>query len=157
MKSKKVGNEGKKLRPTIKVLEEEIKRLKEEITSKKEKLMEEIIYNFFSKLNSEKYGYLMDTIASANYLFAQKKEVPKEYNTFLLFTNVFLLCCKDFGVEQILPIGKEFVITKMEAVKKYKYFGEPFKDKERKRVTVVFPGWKYKNKIISLPTVKEIK
>jgi hypothetical protein len=157
MKSKKVVEEGK-LKPTIKILEDEIKKLKEEMAAKEEKIREEVIYNFFSKLNSEKYGYLMDAIASANYLFMQKKESGKEpNNTFLLFTNVFLSCCKDLGVEQILPIGKELVITKADAVKKYKYFGEPFKSNERKKVTVVFPGWKYKDRIISLPTVKEIK
>lgn len=118
--------------------------------------------NFFSALNSEKYGYILDglfsTKAGLDELRRQKYELPLEINGLSILIRKLIQFVKDSGINPVKHIGDKMMV-KSQDIENYIYLGSPFEmDSEEKQVEIISPGWIYEEKEIqvSRPTIKEI-
>lgn len=117
------------------------------------------IVSFYTNMNSEVYGNLLDSIELVDRrLVLLKENKVKVMPQLLPLTIVFKQLSKfirDSGITAIDTTGREFS-AEAEELAEYTYIGDPFSYAgEKKKVTVEKPGWKYGNIIISLPTVRE--
>lgn len=114
-----------------------------------------------SMLNSEKYGYILDLLLSAQAgfrLLRKKGPVPFEIKSVQSLTRRLMEFVEDCGILPMLEIGEQLTV-KANELDGYSYDGTPFTGPdERKRVEVVSPGWSVPEKeiVISYPRVKEI-
>lgn len=114
-----------------------------------------------SMLNSEKYGYILDLLISAQDGFRQLKKkgpIPFEIKNVQSLTRRLIEFVNDCGIEQMLEIGEQLTVQANE-LDGYSYDGTPFVGSDEiKRVEVVSPGWNIPEKeiVISYPRVKEI-
>ena len=114
-----------------------------------------------SMLNSEKYGYILDLLLSAQHGFRQlrkKGPIPFEIKSIQSLTRRLMEFVEDCGIVQILEIGERVSVQAGE-LDGYSYEGTPFTGPDEiKRVEVISPGWSVPEKdiVISYPRVKEI-
>lgn len=116
---------------------------------------------FFSKLNSEKYGCILDGLLAArkgmDTLKKNQFELPMELNGLFIMVKKLIQFVKDSHIE---PMMKVDTLKKVHAaeIEFCNYEGTPFQNRiEEKVVKVVSPGWIYRDKEvqISRPKVKE--
>lgn len=119
---------------------------------------EEAINNFFTSLNSERYGCLLDSTLT---VFARLQELrrarfrmPPELMGVNILVKNFYAFVKESGFEPIRELGEVFLAS-AEELAYASYTGTPFIGEEKKRVEVVRPGWKKGEVIISRPVVRE--
>ena len=117
------------------------------------------IASFYTSMNSDAYGHLLDSIELVDRRLAALKEnkvkIPPQLLPLTIVFKQLLNFIKDSGIEPIDTTGREFS-TEVENLAEYTYIGEPFHYAgEKKDVIVEKPGWKYEDTIISLPTVRE--
>lgn len=119
--------------------------------------------DFFAKLNSEKYGCILDELLIVNKgIDGLKKngvEIPIEINGLLIMVKKLIQFVRDSHIEPVMKVGaiREVIAADVEFCD---YEGTPFSTpEEKKNVKVVSPGWIYKDKElqISRPKVKEEK
>ncbi len=117
---------------------------------------------FFTKLNSEKYGFLLDTILTnfkaVNALKREHFELPPKINGLPVMVQKLKEFIEDNGINPIMHPGKTIEVD-LADVEKCDYDGTPFSNREeRKTVRVISPGWVYaeKNLQIARPKVKEV-
>lgn len=117
---------------------------------------------FFSRLNSEKYGCILDAVLSARngvrQLRRDKVQLHPEIGGLFILIERFAQFIRDSEINPILKPGaiKEMRLDEVESCD---YEGSPFLNTtEVKRVKVLSPGWIYKNKDvqISRPRLKEV-
>lgn len=116
-----------------------------------------------SKLNSEKYGYLLDMIENAqNGLKEMRKkrlDIPYEISSVSIIIRNILKFVTDCDITPIMNKGDVITVNSQDA-EKYNYEGTSFKDdSEEKKVQIISTGWEIKSRgiIISNPRIKEIK
>lgn len=116
---------------------------------------------FFSKLNSEKYGCILDELLiikkGVDELRKKNYEIPIEINGLLIMVKKLILFIRDNHIEPIMKMNMIQEVTASD-IESCNYEGTPFiTENERKKVKVVSPGWVYKDKElqISRPKVKE--
>lgn len=117
------------------------------------------IASFYTSMNSDAYGHLLDSIELVDRRLAALKEnkvkIPPQLLPLTIVFKQLLNFIKDSGIEPIDTTGRQFS-TEAENLAEYTYIGEPFHyADEKKDVVVEKPGWKYEDTIISLPTVRE--
>lgn len=119
--------------------------------------------DFFAKLNSEKYGCILDELLVINKgIDGLKKngvEIPIEINGLLIMVKKLIQFVRDSHIEPIMKINSIMEVTAAD-VEFCNYEGTPFSAPgEKKKVKVVSPGWIYRDKElqISRPKVKEEK
>lgn len=117
------------------------------------------IASFYTSMNSDAYGHLLDSIELVDRRLAALKEnkvkIPPQLLPLTIVFKQLLNFIKDSGIEPIDTTGREFS-TEVENLAEYTYIGDPFHYAgEKKDVIVEKPGWKYEDTIISLPTVRE--
>ena len=124
------------------------------------KVME--LTDFFAKLNSEKYGCILDELMVANKgmneLKKQKYELPIQINGLMIMTKKLIQFIRDNHIEPMMKINDIKAVTASD-VEFCIYEGSPFVNAdEEKLVQVVSPGWVYKDKEIQIsrPKVKEV-
>lgn len=117
--------------------------------------------DFFAKLNSEKYGCILDELLGLikGIEKARKNgfELPVEINGLFIMVKQLAQFVRDSHIEPVMKINsiKEVTVSDIEY---FNYEGSPFTTAdEKKKVKVVSPGWLYKDKElqISRPKVKE--
>lgn len=117
--------------------------------------------DFFAKLNSEKYGCILDELLvvrkGVDELRKNNFELPIEINGLLIMVKKLIQFVRDSHIEPIMKINsiREVIASDVEFCN---YEGSPFVTlEEKKKVKVVSPGWVYKDKElqISRPKVKE--
>lgn len=117
--------------------------------------------DFFARLNSEKYGCILDELLvvrkGVDELRKSNFELPIEINGLLIMVKKLIQFVRDSHIEPMMKINsiKEVMASDVEFCN---YEGTPFKTlDEKKKVKVVSPGWVYKDKElqISRPKVKE--
>lgn len=119
--------------------------------------------DFFAKLNSEKYGCILDELLvvrkGVDELRKSNYELPIEINGLLIMVKKLIQFVRDSHIEPVMRINsvREVIASDVEFCN---YEGTPFATPdEKKLVKVVSPGWVYKDKElqISRPKVKEEK
>lgn len=117
--------------------------------------------DFFARLNSEKYGCILDELLvvrkGVEELRRSDFELPIEINGLLIMVKKLIQFVRDSHIEPIMRIGSIREVTAAD-VEFCNYEGTPFQTpEEKKQVRVVSPGWIYRDKElqISRPKVKE--
>ena len=119
------------------------------------------IAEFFSRLNSEEYGYILDTLidvrSGISRLRRQNVELPEEISGLFILIDNFT---KFVRANEINPVMKLGSIHNMKASdiesRSGDYEGTPYGSAEEiKRVKVISPGWHYKDIQISRPRFQE--
>ena len=117
--------------------------------------------DFFTKLNSEKYGSILDELLvvrkGVDELRKKNYELPIEINGLLIMVKKMIQFVRDSHIEPIMKINslKEVTVADIEFCN---YEGTPFESADDcKIVKVVSPGWIYKDKEIQIsrPKIKE--
>lgn len=113
---------------------------------------------FFSSLNSNKYGFILDEIFmlrdGVKQLRKDKTNIPLQLNGILIMVSKLIKFIQD---NHIVPIMKvhEIKEVSLEDVEYCDYDGSPFENKnDKKKVKVVSPGWMYKDKQILISRAK---
>ena len=116
---------------------------------------------FFSRLNSEKYGCILDELLNVRRGVSQLKkqhcELPPEIGGLLIMTQKLTQFVRDSGINPIMK-PQEVKTVKVTDIDFCDYDGKPFANKdERKKIKVISPGWIYSDKDIQIarPKVKE--
>lgn len=139
-----------------------LKDLQDEFDARIKESHQDDLVEFFSRLNSEKYGCILDEVLNARngvrQLRKEKVQLPPEIGGLFILIERFAQFIRD---SEINPILKPGVVKDMrlEEVESCDYEGSPFLNTtEVKRVKVLSPGWIYKNKDvqISRPRLKEV-
>lgn len=117
--------------------------------------------DFFARLNSEKYGCILDELLvvrrGVEELRRSDFELPIEINGLLILVKKLIQFVRDSHIEPIMKIGSIRQVTAAD-VEFFNYEGTPFQTPdEKKQVRVISPGWIYRDKElqISRPKVKE--
>lgn len=117
---------------------------------------------FFAKLNSDKYGCILDLLLQVrkgiNQLKKQHVTLPPEISGLFILIQKMTQFVIDNHIDPIMKPGSCRMIKVGEA-ELCDYEGSPFMDKnEEKQVEVFSPGWVYKDKDIriSRPKIKEV-
>ena len=117
---------------------------------------------FFSRLNSEKYGCILDGLLSVrkgvNTLKKNHYELPPELSGLFIITQKLIQFVKDSHINPIMKLDDEKIV-KASDIEFCDYEGTPFADKDdEKIVRVISPGWIYTDKDIQIarPKIKEL-
>lgn len=135
--------------------------LQEEFAEQLEASKVKELADFFARLNSEKYGCILDELLvvrkGIDELRKKNYELPIEINGLLITVKKLIQFVRDSHIEPIMKINSVKDVTASD-VEFCNYEGTPFVNpEETKKVRVVSPGWIYKDKElqISRPKVKE--
>lgn len=138
-----------------------VTRLQESFEEQMIEMRAEEEMRMISMLNSEKYGYILDLLISAQSGFRQlrkKGPIPFEIKSVQSLVRRLLEFVEDCDIIQMFEIGEQLSVKASE-LDGYSYNGQPFADSDEvKQVEVISPGWKLREKdlVISYPRVKEI-
>lgn len=139
-----------------------LKDLQDDFDSRIKQSRQDDLVEFFSRLNSEKYGCILDEVLNARngvrQLRKDKVQLQPEIGGLFILIEKFAQFIRDSEINPILKPGsvQEMRLDEVEACD---YDGSPFLNAgEIKRVKVLSPGWVYKNKDvqISRPRLKEV-
>lgn len=118
--------------------------------------------DFFAKLNSEKYGCILDQLLElskgVNELRKNGIKVPIEINGALIVIKKLIQFVRDSHIDPVLKPDSEIVV-KASDVEYCNYSGTPFcNESEEKIIRVLSPGWIYRDKEIQIsrPRVEEV-
>lgn len=138
-----------------------LQELQEEFDEQIEVSKAKELAEFFSKLNSEKYGCILDELLvvrkGIDELRKHNYELPVEINGLLIMVKKLIQFVRDSHIEPIMKVNsiKE---VKASDVEFCNYEGSPFVTAgDIKKVQVISSGWIYKDRElqISRPKVKE--
>lgn len=139
-----------------------LKDLQDEFDARIRQSRQDDLVEFFSRLNSEKYGCILDAVLSArNGVRQMRKEnvqLPPQIGGLFILIERLAQFIRDSEINPILKPGS-VQNMRLDEAEACDYDGSPFLDTaEVKRVKVLSPGWVYKNKDvqISRPRLKEV-
>ena len=144
---------------TLKFIQRSLDDMVANIEKKTQVAQDEAINNFFTSINSERYGRLLDNAVIIDHkntkLRQQKYKFPVEVMGMPMIIKNFIAFIKSIGFEPIRTWGEQFEASAEDLLYDV-YEGEPFLDDDKKLVQVVYPGWKRNGVILSKPVVKEV-
>lgn len=136
--------------------------LQEEFEERLEESKAREMADFFTKLNSEKYGCILDELLSirkgVNSLKRSHFELPPEISGLLIMTQQLTQFVRDNSINPIMRLNQELDV-RFKDIEAYDYEGTPFLDNDEvKHVRVVAPGWIYAEKDLQIarPRLKEV-
>lgn len=147
---------------SLKLIQKSLDELSEKLKEETQNIALEQIRDFFVALNSTKYGNFLDKIPLTEELLKDIRknessyDIPQEIKRVLIFIKSVIKFIKDQGITPIEEINKVFNGT-AEEITEMDYVGEEFIDDEVKKLRIIAPGYKYKDLIISIPKVEEVK
>ena len=148
----------------------EYKALIEEEDAEYEDKIEELTFqnisSFFSALNNEKYGFIIDTVYLLNKACIELKKdnrtLPFSVQGVPAFLDRLLRFFKDSGISPVCKYAPHSVVSlTLDEMDGFNFEPSPSRKKpiapdEKVRVTVFSAGWKYKDVVISPPVLHEI-
>ena len=139
-----------------------LKDLQDEFDARIKQSHQDDLIEFFSRLNSEKYGCILDEVLNARNGVRQLRkkniQLPPEIGGLFILIEKFAQFIRDSEINPIMKPGATQNM-RLDEVESCDYEGSPFLNTtEVKRVKVLSPGWVYKNKDvqISRPRLKEV-
>lgn len=146
-------------RNSLELVQTRLDELKDSIEEAAQEARDSAITSFYSEMNSEQYGNLLDSMELVELRLADLKKqgvkIPPQIMPLSILFKQLLRFYRSCGITPIDSIGREFSANAKELAD-FTYIGDPFLGAdERKPVRVERPGWKYGNRVISLPTVRE--
>lgn len=138
-----------------------IKDLQDDFEARLARTHQNEIAEFFSRLNSDRYGCILDTLINVRggitKLRKQNVELPLEISGLFILIDNFIKFVRDNEINPVMKLGSvhEMKAGDIEACSG-DYDGTPYASaKEVKSVKVLSPGWHYKDIQISRPRLKE--
>jgi hypothetical protein len=139
-----------------------MKELENDFASQLDATKTQELTQFFSSLNSEKYGFILDELLllrrGVDELRKNNYEVPQELNGVLIMIKKLIQFIRDSHINPIMKVNSINSVTAAD-IEFCNYEGTPFSSNDEvKQVKVVSPGWIFSDKDIqiSIPHVKEI-
>lgn len=139
-----------------------LKDLQDEFDARIKESHQNDLVEFFSRLNSEKYGCILDAVLSARNGVRQLRkgnvQLPPEIGGLFILIERLAQFIRDSEINPILKPGS-IQDMRFDEVESCDYEGSPFLNTtEVKRVKVLSPGWVYKNKDVQIarPRLKEV-
>ena len=139
-----------------------LKDLQDEFDARIRESHQNDVVEFFSRLNSEKYGCILDAVLSARngvrQLRKENVQLPPEIGGLFILIERLAQFIRDSEINPIMKPGSVHDM-RLDEVESCDYDGSPFlNSKEIKRVKVLSPGWVYKNKDVQIarPRLKEV-
>ncbi|MBR7025708.1 MAG: hypothetical protein IKI08_06860 [Selenomonadaceae bacterium] len=139
-----------------------LKDLQDEFDARIKQSHQDDLIEFFSRLNSEKYGCILDEVLNARngarQLRKKNIQLPPEIGGLFILIERLAQFIRDSEINPILKPGA-VKDMRLDEVESCDYEGSPFlAAAEVKKVKVLSPGWVYKNKDvqISRPRLKEV-
>ena len=139
-----------------------LKDLQDEFDARIKQSHQDDLIEFFSRLNSEKYGCILDEVLNLRggirQLLKDKVELRPEISGLFILIQRLAQFIRDSEINPILKPGS-VQDMRLEEVEACDYEGSPYLNAaETKRVKVLSPGWVYKNKDIQIsrPRLKEV-
>lgn len=139
-----------------------LKDLQDEFDARIKQSRQDELVEFFSRLNSEKYGCILDAVLSVRngvrQLRRDRIQLQPEIGGLLILIERLAQFIRDSEINPILKPGS-VQNMRLDEVETCDYEGSPFLNAtEIKRVKVLSPGWVYKTKDvqISRPRLKEV-
>lgn len=144
---------------SLELVQAMLDELNETIDETAEDAKSAAIASFYSSMNSDDYGNLLDSIELVEKrlkaLRKDKVKIPPQLAPLTIVFKQLLRFVKESGITAIETTGREFE-TDVEGLAEYTYIGEAFSaSDETKTVVVERPGWKFNSTVLSLPTVRE--
>jgi hypothetical protein len=153
----------------ISSLEDELERTNNMLSDLQNEFSEQLaeskikeLTDFFAKLNSEKYGCILDQLLElqkgVNELRKNGFEVPLEINGILIVIKKLIQFIKDSHISPIMKPDSEKAV-KASDIEFCDYIGTPFSSEtEVKKVRTLSPGWIFREKEIQIsrPRVEEV-
>lgn len=140
-----------------------MKELEDDFASRLDATKTQELTQFFSSLNSEKYGFILDELLllrkGVDELRKNNYEVPLELNGVLIMIKKLIQFVRDSHINPIMKVNSVNLV-KASDIEFCNYEGSPFtSNDEVKKVKVVSPGWIFSDKDIqiSIPHVKELE
>lgn len=139
-----------------------MKELEDDFAAQLDATKTQELTQFFSSLNSEKYGFILDELLllrkGVDELRQNNYEVPMELNGVLIMVKKLIQFVRDSHINPIMKVNSVNSV-KASDIEFCNYEGSPFTSKDEvKQVKVVSPGWIFSDKDIqiSIPHVKEL-
>ncbi len=139
-----------------------LKDLQDDFDARIKQSHQDDLVEFFSRLNSEKYGCILDEVLNVRNGVRQLRkkniQLPPEIGGLFILIERFAQFIRDSEINPILKPGS-IQNMRLEEVESCDYEGSPFLNTtEFKKVKVLSPGWVYQNKDvqISRPRLKEV-
>jgi len=139
-----------------------LKDLQDDFDARIKQSHQDDLVEFFSRLNSEKYGCILDAVLSVRngvrQLRKEKVQLQPEIGGLFILIERLAQFIRDSEINPIMKPGS-VKDMRLDEVESCDYEGSPFLNTtEVKRVKVLSPGWVYKNKDvqISRPRLKEV-
>lgn len=139
-----------------------LKDLQDEFDEKIRESHQNEMIEFFSLLNSEKYGCLLDAVINVRNgvrkLRKDNVQLPPEIGGLLILIERLAHFIKDNKINPILKPGS-VQDMRFDEIESCDYEGSPFQTTDEiKHVKVLSPGWFYQNKDIQIarPRLKEV-
>ncbi|MBR2216166.1 MAG: hypothetical protein IJ849_10490 [Selenomonadaceae bacterium] len=139
-----------------------LRDLQDEFDQRLEESKIKELVDFFSRLNSDKYGRILDELLNirrgVSLLKKQRYELPPEIGGLLILTQKLTQFVRDSGINPIMK-PQEVKQVKATDIEFCDYEGKPFATKdEAKAIKVISPGWIYTDKDLQIarPKVKEV-
>ncbi|WP_294158381.1 hypothetical protein [uncultured Selenomonas sp.] len=158
----RLQRENTMLKSSLEQAEMLMKDLQEEFDERLAASREQEMVDFFSRLNSERYGCILDEILTLRRGIKELRkahcDVPVEVSGLFIFVEKLAQFVMDAHIHPILPQGKvrDVHFADIEACD---YEGRPFESEaDVRRVKVLSPGWIYEDKKLQIarPKVKEV-
>ena len=138
-----------------------IKDLQDDFEERLARSHQNEIAEFFSRLNSDRYGCILDTLINVrggiSKLRKQNVELPLEISGLFILIDNFIKFVRDNEINPVMKLGSvhEMKAADIETCSG-DYDGTPYASAtEVKNVKVLSPGWHYKDIQISRPRLKE--
>lgn len=161
MSSEQAARRIERLENTLERTNALLQELQDEFDEQLEDSKVKELADFFARLNSEKYGCILDELLvlrkGIDELRKSSYELPIEINGLLIMVKKLIQFVRDSHIDPIMKIDSVREVTASD-VEFCNYEGTPFHSPgEKKTVRVVSPGWVYKDRElqISRPKVKE--
>lgn len=139
-----------------------LKDLQDDFDARIKQSHQDDLVEFFSRLNSEKYGCILDAVLNVRngvrQLRKEKVQLQPEIGGLFILIERLAQFIRDSEINPIMKPGS-VKDMRLDEVESCDYEGSPFLNTtEVKRVKVLSPGWVYKNKDvqISRPRLKEV-
>ena len=139
-----------------------MKELEDDFTNQLDATKTQELTQFFSSLNSEKYGFILDELLllrkGVDELRKNNYEVPQELNGVLIMIKKLIQFVRDSHINPIMKVNSVNSV-KAADIEFCNYEGSPFSSNDEvKQVKVVSPGWIFSDKDIqiSIPHLKEL-
>lgn len=116
--------------------------------------------HFFSRLNSDNYGHILDLLLESNKelraLRRSGEPLPPIFDSVYPLVMQLMAFVRDSDIAPIMPLGqpRDVCVGELDSCE---YIGRPFaSETETRRVETVSPGWRMGDIRISDPVVREV-